>query len=549
MKSKTTLNSFRVFLFLTIGFSLNVFSQQEDAWVYFNDKPNSDISINNPISILTQKAIDRKQAHNIAIDFRDVPVDESYISEVKTQTGVTILAKSKWFNSVHVRGDEMSINALLSLPMVGEIVFADRNLNLRTSETEANNQLNKTNKFVIENRLTSFNYGSATNQIEMLKGDYLHIEDFTGEGMTIAVIDAGFPNVNTMGGFSRLRDSGKLLGGYDFVNRDDDVFAYTGNSHGVQVLSCMAGYVENEFVGTAPDASYYLFRSERAENENPVEESLWVEAVERADSLGVDLINTSLSYTDYDNKNYNYTANEFNGVTAFSSKGANIAFEKGLLLVNSAGNSGTKGLGVPADAPGVLSIAAVNSNGDYVSFSSQGSTIQLSQKPDVAAQGSASAVINQNNIITTSSGTSFSAPILAGSIACLWQALPNLNNEEIMDLVRMSSSQFNSPDFKLGFGIPNFELALNGELSTEEVGSLSTLDVFPNPASSILNISIPENAGLVKLQLLDVLGKKVKEYQFSNNNNTLDLSNLSKGMYIMQFNTEAFSVAKKILIK
>ncbi len=545
-KSKNKSRPLKLVILLVIGFSLNVFSQEEDAWVYFNDKPNSDAGINNPISILTQKAIARKQAHNVAIDFRDVPVDETYISEVKTQTGVTVLAKSKWFNSVHVRGTEASIRALENLSTVNEVIFADRTLNFRTPNSASSN----TNKFVLENRLTNFDYGSAANQIEMLKGDYLHVENYTGEGMTIAVIDAGFPNVNTMGGFARLRNNGKLLGGYDFVNRDDNVFAYTGNSHGTQVLSCMAGYVENQFVGTAPDASYYLFRSERAENETPVEESLWVEAVERADSLGVDLINTSLGYKDYDNPNYSYTASDLNGDTAFMTKGANIAFEKGLLLVNSAGNSGTSGLGVPADAPGVLSIAAVDRNGNYVSFSSQGTAVQPTQKPDVAAQGSASAVIDQNNTIRTSSGTSFSSPILAGSIACLWQALPNLNNGEIMDLVRMSSSQFNSPDFKLGFGIPDFELALNTTLSVKDIENLSALEVYPNPASNKINVSIPENIGLVKLQLYDVLGKKVKEEQLlSENNNSINLSNLSKGVYLMRFNSKQGFKTTKIVIE
>lgn len=544
---------FKLLLFFMIGFSFNVFSQQEeDAWVYFNDKPNSSEGINNPILILTQKAINRKQKHNVAIDFRDVPVDEGYIIEVKAQTGITVFAKSKWFNSIHVRGTEANIKDLLNLSIVSEIIFANRNLNFTIDGTDPSTKLNKvTNKFQRDNekRLTEFQYGFSANQIEMIKGDYLHLQDYTGEGMTIAVLDTSFPNVDTIDGFSRLRDSGKLLGTYDFVNRQDDVFSNEGYFHGTAVLACMTGHIEDRYVGTAPDASYYLFRSEDIESESPVEESYWVEAVERADSLGVDLINTSLGYKDYDNPNYSYSANDFNGDTAFITKGANIAFEKGLLLVTATGNSGASGLGVPADAPGVLTVGGVDKDGSYWESSSVGSTVQSTQKPDVVAQAKSSFIINPDNQIRPSNGTSFSTPTLTGSIACLWQALPNLNNSEIMDLVRMSSSQFNSPDFELGFGIPNFELALNGQLSTEDVGNLSTLQVFPNPASSIINISIPENTGLVKLQLLDVLGKKIQVHVLSKNNNTLDLSNLSKGVYIMQFNTDAFSVIKKILIK
>jgi len=540
--------SFKLTLLLVIGFSLNAFSQQEHAWVYFNDKPNSDAGIDNPISILTQKAIARKQAHNVAIDFRDVPVDESYISEVKAQIGVTVLAKSKWFNSVHVIGTEPNIRDLLDLSMVREVIFADRSLNFRTVNAERSNRPNNANKFTTENRLTNFDYGSAANQIEMLKGDYLHLEDFTGEGMTIAVIDAGFTNVNTMGGFARLRNNGKLLGGYDFVNRDDNVYAYRGNSHGTLVLSCMAGYIESRFVGTAPDASYYLFRSEKAEDETPMEESLWVEAVERADSLGVDLINTSLGYKDYDNSNYSYSANDLNGDTAFITKGANMAFEKGMLLVNSAGNSGTNGLGVPADAPGVLSIAAVDSNGNYVSFSSQGSAVQATQKPDVAAQGRSSAVINQNNSVTTSSGTSFSSPILAGSVACLWQALPNLSNGEIMTIVRQSASQFDSPDFKLGFGIPDFEKAL-AVLSVNTLEESQGLKVFPNPATDKINIKLPKNTTSAELELFDVLGQKVLGKNITENNAFLNTTNFSKGMYFLHFNMENSNKTIKVILK
>ena len=548
-KSISPPKSLNFLFFFIIGFSFSVFSQEEHAWVYFNDKPNSDAGINNPISILTQKAIARKQARNVPIDFRDVPVDENYISEVKAQAEVTVLAKSKWFNSVHVRGTLEGIKNLENLSTVREVIFADRSLNFRTGSVKSEQPSNVVNKLVTVNRLTEFEYGDSATQIEMIKGDYLHLEDFTGEGMTIAVMDGGFANVNTMDGFSRLRDNGKLMGGYDFVDRNDDVFEYTGNSHGTQVLSCMAGFKQDRFVGTAPDASYYLFRTEKVEDETPLEESLWVEAVERADSLGVDVINTSLGYREFDNPNYNYSDDDLDGDTAFITKGANIGFEKGLLLITSAGNSGAKGLGVPADSPGVFSIAAVDHNGIYATFSSQGSEVQPTQKPDVAAQGSFTAVIDKLDRINTAFGTSFSSPILAGSITCLWQALPNLSNAEIMQLVRLSSSKFDSPDFRLGFGIPDFELALNGQLSTNDSKDLAGLAVFPNPASNKINVSIPENVGAVKLQLFNVLGKKVKERSISKGNTALDLADLSKGVYVLRFNSKKAAIAKKIIIK
>jgi hypothetical protein len=298
---------------------------QQDAWVYFTDKENVANAIANPLTILTQKAIDRKSDHNVAIDERDVPVNENYITQVKNTSGIMVMAKSKWFNAVHVRGSEADINDLLNLGFVASIEFADDNLNRMPTQSNSSN-----NKFNVEDALVNFEYGNTQNQVEMISADVLHQMDYTGNGVTVAVLDAGFPNVNTMGAFQRLRNAGKLLNGYDFVNRTADIYAYAGSTHGTKVLSAMAGFIQDAFVGTAPDASYYLFRTEDAGSENPVEESYWVEAAERADSLGVDIINTSLGYKSYDNPNYSYTASDLDGNTAFITKGANIAFEKGL---------------------------------------------------------------------------------------------------------------------------------------------------------------------------------------------------------------------------
>ncbi|MEO8933720.1 MAG: S8 family serine peptidase, partial [Xanthomarina sp.] len=367
--------SSRLLFLLLFCFQIHVFAQ-EDAWVYLTDKENVAASLANPISILSQKALDRKLAHAVAIDARDVPVNEAYISQLKTQPGITVLAKSKWFNAVHVRGNLVDINNLSGLIFVNHIVFANKNLNARTSSPWY--------KFELESARTSFNYGSAANQIEMIQAQVLHQENYTGSGITIAVIDAGFPNVNTMGAFQHLRANNGILGGYDFTNRHPDIYANTSSNHGTLVLSTLAGYIENSYVGTAPNASYYLFITENAANENPLEESLWVEAAERADSLGVDIINSSLGYKTYDNPNYTHSNSDLDGLTTYISKGANMAFEKGILIVNSAGNSGASGLNAPADAAGVFTVGGVDANGNYAYFSSQGSVFQPSQKPDVA---------------------------------------------------------------------------------------------------------------------------------------------------------------------
>ncbi|SFZ94589.1 Por secretion system C-terminal sorting domain-containing protein [Flaviramulus basaltis] len=537
-------------IFVSILFFQFCAFSQEDAWVYLTDKEDVASSIANPITILTQKAINRKTKHGVSIDARDVPVNESYISLLKNESGISVLAKSKWFNAVHVRGTEIDIKNLLTNPdlaFIDHIDFADKSLN--SSKTSKINKVKS--KFHLENSFVDFTYGDTQNQIDMINLDDLHVTDYTGEGVTIGVIDASFTNVNTMGAFQRIRDNGNLLGGYDFVNRTADVYAYDPRpaniSHGTQVLSTMAGFIQNNYVGTAPDASYYLFRTEDDGSENPVEESYWVEAAERADSLGVDIINTSLGYLDFDNSRYNYTASNMDGNTAFITKGANIAFQKGLLLVTSAGNSGASGVGAPADSEFVFSIGAVNSSGNYASFSSVGSAIQPSLKPDVVAQGQLPYMINANNTIVQNNGTSFSSPIMAGAVACLMQALPNKTNAEIMQLLRESASQFSTPDYQLGYGIPDFQAALNTALSINDVEEGFSFLLYPNPSKSLVYFKYPLNLSEVKVTLYNIIGKQVKTLLVSKNNNVMDISLLSKGIYIARIESENSSISLKLI--
>lgn len=507
------------------------FAQEEDAWVFFADKENVAQAIANPLTILTQRAIDRKANQGIPIDVRDVPVNETYITQIKNASGITVLAKSKWFNAIHVRGTETDISALeTNFSFVSAIEFADDGLNTLAP-------FSPVNKFEIEDTAVDFVYGDALNQVEMISVDYLHQQDYTGSGVLVAVLDAGFPNVDTMGAFQRLRDAGNLLDGYDFVDRTDAVYAYTGNTHGTRVLSTMAAYVENQYVGTAPDAQYYVFRTEDAGSETPVEESYWVEAAERSDSLGVDIINTSLGYKGYDNPNYSHTDADLDGATTFITRGSNIAYEKGLLLVTSAGNSGASGVGAPADSPVVMSIGAVDANGNYASFSSQGSAIQPTQKPNVVARGSGSYLVDQNNNITQNNGTSFSSPIMAGAMACLKQALPSISNDDLKQFVHESSSQYTTPDYFLGYGIPNFEDALNIALSIITVET-PQFGMYPNPVKDIVHFSFPEDNEQATVYMFDVLGKLVFETSINATENKINIERFSNGLYMIQVQSE-----------
>jgi len=513
---------------------------QEHAWVYFTDKPNVQAAINNPSTILSQRAIARKNLHQTPIDARDVPVNETYITNIKNQTGITVKAKSKWFNCVHVLGSVQQINALANLSFVQNIVFANRMLNSRSSKSESHVSIHQ--KFEVT---ANYSYGSSSNQVNMLQVENLHQNDYTGEGMLIAVLDSGFPYVLTNPGFADLNQENRLLGGYDFVERSSNFADPNLHDHGAKVLSDMVGFLENQFVGTSPEASFYLFRTEDAYAETPLEETYWVEAAERADSLGVDLINSSLGYFSFDNPDYDYTPQDMDGNTAFITKGANIAIEKGILVVNAAGNTGQNPsfpvINAPADGD-VFSIGAVDQNGDYASFSSVGPSADGRVKPDVVAQGANAALIDLNGNVTFSNGTSFAAPIITGAIASLWQANPSKNNIEIMQIVKESASRYNNPNTELGYGIPNFSTALQQVLSVSEHQKNKPI-AYPNPTKNFLYLDYA-SAEANTVSIHNLLGEKLLECY---NTNAIDMTSFANGVYLLRIKKGSLDETLKII--
>ena len=535
----------KLLFLLTILFIQQSYGQTQDAWIFFADKENVTESLADPILILTQEAIDRKLLHNTPIDERDVPVNEDYITQIKDATGITVYSKSKWMNCVYVKGTQANIENLYDLSFVVDVEYADKSLNLFPGEPIED-------KFAIENETNRivYDYGAAANQIEMLAGDFLHELDYAGEDMIIAVLDAGFPTVNSNPGFASMVSEGRLLGTYDFQARTNNIDGTS--SHGTKTSSDIGGFLQDEFVGTAPQASYYFFVTEYTPTETPVEEAHWVEALERADSLGVDVINTSLSYKEYDNGNYTHTYQELDGETTFAARGGNIAYEKGMIMVSSAGNSGSGSspfVGTPADAFGVLTIGAVDSNGNYVSFSSRGPTVDGRIKPDVMAQGSSSAVIGTSGFVDFSSGTSFSSPIMAGVVACLWQSRPEIPNGQIMQIVRESAHLFNNPTDQMGYGIPNFEDAYNAlqVLGIENDFLLSNFALYPNPVSSRINISFPQQIQEAQFTIHSILGNEVLSKQISTTNNVVDIETLTTGMYIATITSNNKSISFKVI--
>jgi serine protease AprX len=527
----------KIILFFILFSSFCSFSQIEDAWVYFKSKPNAATFLANPLTMLTQRSLDRRTLQNIPLDIKDVPIHQLYIDMITMAFGITVKAKSKWMNCLHIQGSQSDINALLTFTFVDHLEYADRTLNNKNANySQQNIPVNKN-----LSTTTSFNYGNSSNQISMLNGNLLHQQNYTGNGIQIAVFDAGFPGVNTAQPFARLYSNNGILGGYNFVDKSSNF--YTGNSHGTLVLSCMGGYKDNQLVGTAPDAKYYLYITEYAPTEEISEESNWVEAAEEADRVGVDIITSSLGYFDFDNPAHNHTYADMTGNKTFISRGANVAFSRGIVVVSSAGNSGGSSephIAVPAEATNVLAIGAVKADRNYASFSSIGPSFDGRIKPDVMAQGQASVLSNANGTITTANGTSFSGPILAGMVACLWQALPNLTNQQIINLIKQSSDKYTSPNAQYGYGIPDFQKAIDLNLSVNTIPKPNLLEDFvfyQTPNSDYVTFAFPKEILKATVNIYDVLGQFIYKKNITPNDNFIPISTWNLGVYIFNIDT------------
>jgi hypothetical protein len=379
-------------------------------------------------------------------------------------------------------------------------------------------------------------YGNASNQIEQINGIKLHQKGYEGEGVLIAVLDGGFCKVNTISAFSRLYESGRLLMTKDFIEPNGDIYRSDISGHGTSVLSCMAAYLPNQMVGTAPKASYCLFRTEDTFSEYLIEEYTWVIGAEAADSIGADLINSSLVYTQYNDPAMSHNYSDMDGKTTIASTGARKAVERGIFVCTSAGNEGNNSswhwIGTPADATEVLTVGAVQQNGQYASFSSIGPNAAGEQKPNVMAQGASAAIVNTAGEVTTGNGTSFSSPIICGMVACLMQASPFTNPETLKNAIETSSSLYTTPSYQMGYGIPDFYKVLQS-LPVMEHSKCNNILIYPNPVSDMLTVKSKKH--LQKALLYDVTGNLVVEQPFLPYNYKIFTQKLSAGMYVIHF--------------
>jgi len=502
---------------LIVGFCLILFGSvsaqiaPNKYWVSFTDKDNNAFDIASPGEFLSVKAMERRTNQSIAIDIKDLPVTQSYIDQVDAMDNVEILYPSKWFNAVAIYSENPNIEAeLLGLPFVG-MVKSVKGQKGKDFEMDAKEVYD----FPRQKGVLDINYGLSFNQVDMLNGIPIHEAGFEGAGIMIGVVDAGFRSVDQLDAFEALFDEGRILATKDFVEGDENVYEEEVSSHGMFVLSTIAGILTDSAYGTATQSDFVLLRSEDTGSELRVEEHNWIAAAEFADSMGVDILTTSLGYTTFDEEDMDYTYEDLDGDTGVLTQAADIAASRGILVLNSAGNSGANDwhfIGIAADGDSVLAIGSVDPQGTHSTFSSFGPSADGRVKPNVMAQGRQSVLCDFDNTPRTGNGTSFSCPIMAGMTACLWQMHPEATNMEIFSAVEQSAHLYESPNDSMGFGIPDFWEA---HLILEEITGLAEFNLanevvlYPNPTSDIVNISIPENFDVVTIQVFNLSGALV----------------------------------------
>jgi serine protease AprX len=500
------------------------FSQAQLTYTVKLKYKKSSYSLSQPSSFLTAKAIARRTRQHITIDSTDLPINKTYLDSIANVPGVTIKSKSKWLNQVVVDiTDPNAIDTINSFSfvqhasVVGTTFAPQSKIKLQKIEPETNILLGS--RSVLDNQGTladTFNYGNNYQQVHIHEGEYLHNSGYMGQGMTIAVVDAGFHNYRTTTAFDSVNINGQIKEIFDFVARDSSVSE--DNAHGAYCFSILAANRPGVMIGTAPKANYLLYRTEDVTSEKPVEEQNWIEAVERADSLGADMVSSSLGYYLFEDPQYNHPYAQRDGNSTQITRAADIAAKKGMIIMNAAGNTGnsadeSKYTLVPADGDSVVAVGAVNTSGVIGGFSSWGPNSAGKTKPNIVSVGWGATFINFWGDPQAGNGTSYAQPNITGLIACLWQAFPEFSNMDIIDAVQRSADKYNSPDDRYGFGIPNFRIA-SGILETKRQDVTNNIlrgkwfTAFPVPFRQVFTVFVKApSTGRANIRVLDFSGR------------------------------------------
>lgn len=539
--------------------SLGVTAQSQEVykfWVQLHDKAGSAYTLDDPEAYLGPRALERRQQQGIAVDSLDLPVSEAYLQSLR-QAGFTVQNRSKWLNGVTLFAVDSALTAALdTLPFVDTVIFCERST-IEAPDIVAFGSGWPYFPMLYDSIYDSTYYRFSYPQIAQLKGVELHKRGFEGQGLIIGVCDGGFPGVDSICYFDSMRNEGRLLASRDFVWSGDQVFSV--HAHGTKVLSLMASNLPGYFVGTAPKASYVLCRTENTERETILEEYNWISAAEYLDSLGADIITTSLGYFTFDDSTQSHTLADLDGRTTPMTIAGDIAVSRGMLVINAAGNNGDEGSGrlnSPADAEQVLTVGAATIDNEWAPFSSFGPTADQRVKPDVMALGAEVYGATAEGNLSIGSGTSLATPVLAGMMACLWQHYPDLTPYQLCDSVRAWGSLADQVDMHSGYGIPDFSRAFLADTVPDTipvVGIERPMDdglqfrLWPNPCQGRVVVEAPASASVLIIR--DMMGREVKRIPVSAVRFEVSLEGVSEGVYFVTVVAPEVSGTQRVVVR
>jgi len=509
--------------------------------VYLKDKGANDAGAFSPSELLSERAVGRREKSGIPVpDFRDLPVWQEYVEQI-SNLGYKIHCTSKWMNTALFKTETLKdIISLTSLPFVSNVKIVKNG----GGKNQSGDKLSFT---TFQDDLPPFNMPSM-----MLNGVSVHNSGLNGRGVLIAVLDGGFLNADNISSLEEVRNRNGIKGTFDFVENNPFVFGF--HNHGTAVMSVLAGSIPESLEGTAAGADYWLFRSEDTATEFPVEEDFWAAAAEFADSIGADIISSSLGYSTFDDPLMDYKFSDLDGNSTFITRAADIAASKGILVVSSAGNERNKTwvrIIAPSDGDSVLAVGAVDGFENIAVFSSAGLSSDNRIKPDVVSLGVGVPVQVLASEVGRSSGTSFSCPIISGMCACILQAVPEADNSEIISALRSFSDRSSGPDSLYGYGIPDIEKIIN-QLQKKYIPIPDDVTVAsPNPFSTELKFTFMEIPDKLRFEIYDLGGKLVMKRVYQDFVSRIlivdDLPDLKNGFYFVRLITPSGTFTHKLI--
>ncbi len=549
MDLRISMRSICCFVVLVLLCTYQVQGQTAPGFYYvvFKDKQGTPYDLSYPQAFLSSKSIDRRIRLGISLLEEDLPVNPQYIQSVLALTGGSLHHTSKWFNSITLNLTSLDsleqLNAVDSIAALSFVQEVKRFVVINSTQKAKRNVETDEIRSIGLNVPSQNGYGLGFHQLNMVNTVLLHEAGFKGQSIDVGIFDSGWLGADQMRAFSHIREEGRLVKTRDFVSPlAPNVF--DKSAHGTYVWGIMAGVMQDQFMGAAPLANYYLFQTEDVDSEYRIEEDNWVAAAELADSLGLDVINSSLGYSLFDDTTMNYEYTDMDGQVSRASIAAEKLSKKGVIVVNSAGNSGNSPwyfITAPADAEDILTVGAVDSLAKVAGFSSHGPTYDGRIKPNVSAMGVKTYYPFSDDKVGKGNGTSYSSPIIAGSVASLLSALKDYSPAAVRNTIEKTASLFPTYNFDLGYGIPDFWWAYHLLIENASLPSTQLDCIFPNPAKDVINVKT-KGSPVLSLRITNALGQPVSNIEWTSswikNYVQLNIAQLPSGTYFLTIQTE-----------